>query len=71
MNFPLFTVLFSLLLFGASLSYNIEEIHLKSDFTGPCLNQSNSDLNKRNCRYGKCEIVNDGKDFVCHCDTVI
>lgn len=64
-------VLFSLLFFGPCLGYNIEEIHLKSDFSGPCSNQSSPDLSRRNCRYGKCEIVNDGKDFVCHCDSVI
>lgn len=42
----------------------------EGDITGPCVNQTNKELYKKACRYGKCEIVNDGTDFLCHCDYV-
>ncbi len=44
---------------------------IQSETTGSCADQLNSQLNKRNCRYGKCEQIKNGTDFVCHCDEVI
>ena len=41
-----------------------------SETTGACSKQLRSQLNKRNCRYGKCEQTNEGKNYTCHCDEV-
>lgn len=41
-----------------------------SETFGQCSKQSEIELHKRNCRYGKCENVKNGTDFVCHCDPV-
>ncbi len=40
------------------------------DSHGACEKQSNKEIHKRVCRYGKCEVINDGTDFLCHCDMV-
>ena len=41
------------------------------DTHGACEKQSNKEMQKRVCRYGKCEVINDGNDFLCHCDSVL
>jgi hypothetical protein len=43
---------------------------IKGETTGSCSNQLDSELHRRNCRYGKCEQIKNGTDFVCHCDEV-
>ena len=43
----------------------------ESETTGSCSKQLSPQLTKRNCRYGKCEQIKNGTDYVCHCDMVI
>ena len=40
------------------------------DSHGACEKQASKEIHKRVCRYGKCEVINDGTDFLCHCDQV-
>ena len=42
----------------------------ESETVGACSKQSNAQIQKRNCRYGKCEQIKNGTDFSCHCDEV-
>ncbi len=44
---------------------------IQGETTGACADQLNVQLHKRNCRYGKCEQIKNGTDYVCHCDEVI
>ena len=42
----------------------------ESETFGQCSRQLDVEIHKRNCRYGKCENVKNGTDYVCHCDLV-
>lgn len=42
----------------------------ESETFGQCSRQLDPELHKRNCRYGKCENIKNGNDYVCHCDLV-
>lgn len=43
----------------------------EGETVGACADQLNSELHKRNCRYGRCEQIRNGTDFICHCNNVI
>ena len=53
-----------------SFDHSESESITQSETIGACSDQLNPQLHKRNCRYGKCEQINNGTDFVCHCEEV-
>ncbi|RNA09760.1 desert hedgehog [Brachionus plicatilis] len=78
-NTNFFKFLFAnlLILFGKSLTETVlisdenPSFLIEGETTGSCARQLNSSPQERNCRYGRCEQIQNGSDFVCHCDNFI